>query len=120
VCGDTWFADVAFPATGSYSPLVRLAVARYQSHGLPGLELSTVVRTDFVPLLPDRTCRVEVRAEGAAVRLEARTPTEVVANRVDAVLERKLADGDPQAGQAASLGDGATWVVTAAGEWSRR
>ena len=45
------FADVAFPYTGSYSPLVQLAVARFQRHSLTGLWISPVVRPDFLPLL---------------------------------------------------------------------
>ena len=49
------FADIVFPPTSSYAAMVQLAVARYQPNSMDGLALSPVVRTDFVPLLPDRT-----------------------------------------------------------------
>ncbi|MER7585777.1 hypothetical protein [Kitasatospora sp. NPDC097691] len=66
--GDSWYADLALPATTSYSPLIRPVVARLQTHSLPDLELSPVVRTDFVPLLPDRTLTVE-RMSGDWIRV---------------------------------------------------
>ena len=111
--GDSWFADVVFPGHFSYSALVQLAVARYQPDSLPGLELSPVVRTDFVPLLPDRTCRVEVGPSGPVVTLDGLAPAGVVPNRVDVVLERRLPDGDPQIAEAATLGERSSWFAVA-------
>jgi hypothetical protein len=49
-----WFCDIAVDAGQAYSPFVRLALARYQSHSLPGLELSRVVLADFIQVAPDR------------------------------------------------------------------
>jgi len=38
----------------SYFPFIQLALARYQPDSIPGVELSRVVRTDFIQLTPDR------------------------------------------------------------------
>jgi hypothetical protein len=55
-----WTCDIQIKidAGQSYNPFVRLALARYQPHSLPEVELSRVVLTDFVQLAPDRTVRV--------------------------------------------------------------
>jgi hypothetical protein len=62
--GGSWYADVVLPATASYSPMAQLAVGRFQRHSLEGLHLSAVSRTDFVPLLPDRTLTVDASQAG--------------------------------------------------------
>ncbi|MHA3703096.1 hypothetical protein ACXR2U_13035 [Jatrophihabitans sp. YIM 134969] len=71
-----WFADFALPtaAGGSYRPLMRPALARYQRRSEPGCELSAVVLADFVPLLPDRTLTVAVVGTRIAVTLTGITP----------------------------------------------
>jgi hypothetical protein len=55
-----WACDIQIKIDDgqSYSPFVRLALARYQPHSIPGTELSRVVIADFVQLAPDRTVRV--------------------------------------------------------------
>ena len=56
-----WYADVLLPgpAGRSYSPFVRLALARYQHFSTAAdLKLSRVVALDFAQLIPDRTLRV--------------------------------------------------------------
>jgi hypothetical protein len=53
-----WFADIVVNAGTSYAPFVRLALARYQAHSLPDLELSGVVLAEFTKLSPDRTASV--------------------------------------------------------------
>ncbi|MEZ0447204.1 hypothetical protein [Cellulomonas sp. ICMP 17802] len=110
--GGSAFADVVLGPFDSYSPLVQLAVARYQPESLPGLTISPVVRTDFVPLLPDRTVTVEVGAE-LGVTLTGVTPAGPRLNRCDAILE---ATGDAGDGPLV-LGDGGPWhtVATASG-----
>ncbi|MGW2559141.1 hypothetical protein ACWCXB_07810 [Streptomyces sp. NPDC001514] len=84
-----WCADIELPvpAAASYCPFVQLAVARYQEASLPGLELSTVVRTEMVQLLPDRTLHVRRSASGIGVLLEGLAP-EGMATCVVAALEQ--------------------------------
>ncbi|WP_405751852.1 hypothetical protein OG232_14835 [Streptomyces sp. NBC_01411] len=87
--GGHWFSDVVLPgvAAASYSPFVQLALARYQEESLAGLELSTVVRTSLVQLLPDRTLRLERGPDGVLVTLSGLAPQGPAANRVIATLE---------------------------------
>jgi hypothetical protein len=86
--GDRWYADLVFEAPASYSPLLQLALARYQPNSLDGLELSEVVRADFAPLLPDRTLVVGTVVPGEVqVRLSGTGPGGPTHNRVDVVLE---------------------------------
>lgn len=88
--GDSRYADVVLPAGDSYCPLAQLAVARYQPDSLDGLELSTVVRTDWVPLLPDRTLTVEHVGSGALVTLDGRVaPRGPTLNRVEVIVEQQ-------------------------------
>ncbi len=111
--GGSAYADVAFPDTGSYVPLVQLAVARFQRHSLNELEISPVVRTDFVPLLPDRTLTL-TRSEGSIVaRLEGMSPSSPRLNRVDSVVEQRV--DSPAGGLSGSftVGEGAAWTVVA-------
>jgi hypothetical protein len=73
--GDRWFADVGLTLpVPSYNPFVQLAVARYQPESLRGLELSTVVVTDLVPVLPDRTLVVTKEGDVARVELSGTMP----------------------------------------------
>jgi hypothetical protein len=51
-----WFADITLNTDGSsYTPFVRLALARYQPHALADAKLSRVVLADFAQLTPDRS-----------------------------------------------------------------
>jgi hypothetical protein len=119
--GDSWYADVVLPDTGSYAPLARLAVARYQPSSVGALHLSPVVRTDYVPLLPDRTLTVDVSRFAATrevdVLLEGRGPDGPPGTRIDVSAEQCT---DP-AGGAGLLAfppdDGATpaWVSVVGG-----
>ena len=88
---DRWYADVALPevAATSYCPFVQLAVARYQPNSLARLELSAIVRTEPVPLLPDRTLTVtQLAAETVEVLLEGLGPVGPQPNHVDLIVER--------------------------------
>ncbi|MGW0314032.1 hypothetical protein [Streptomyces flavidovirens] len=89
--GECWLGDVAFTGADNTSfncGLVRLAVARYQPNSLDGLSLSPVVRTDLIPLLPDRTLRVTRLANAYEVKLTGSVPPAPAVNRVDMILER--------------------------------
>lgn len=51
---DMWAVDVAIPAPAAvYSPVVRLAPARYQEHSLGGCHMSKLAYADFALLLPE-------------------------------------------------------------------
>ncbi len=60
-----WFCDihVSLPQD-AYFPFVRLALARYQPHAIPGVELSRVVLADFAQITPTRAASV-VKAGGS-------------------------------------------------------
>ena len=85
--GGRWYADVEFIPDSSYSPLVRLAVARYQAHSIDGAALSPIVQAPFAPLLPQRVLVVERAGSTLYVRLEGVAPTGPWPNRISAVLE---------------------------------
>jgi hypothetical protein len=90
--GDRWAADVELPglASASYRPFVRLAVARYQRESLPDLELSPVILTDLVQLLPERTVTVDTGGDGLVVQLDGLGPQRPNENRVDVIVERRM------------------------------
>ena len=68
-----WFVDVAIEPAAAVWPFVRLAVARYQPFSLPGMQLSGIVRADFVPLPPERTLTVS-RPDDRSVRVTVTGP----------------------------------------------
>ncbi|MEV7099721.1 hypothetical protein AB0M80_43585 [Amycolatopsis sp. NPDC051045] len=99
-----WYADVELPgvAAASYSPFVRLAVARFQAESLvgPGLDLrmSTAVTAELSPVLPDRHLVVARGAGGVDVKLSGLGRLgDSQANRVFASIERQagpVGEGD--------------------------
>src|SRR5262249_38344409 len=82
-----WVSDVSL--TSAYErALVQLSVARYQPNSRNGLWLSDVVRSDTVPILPERTLTV-TRQDGAfEVKLVGVVSPAKSVNRVDMILER--------------------------------
>lgn len=68
-----WYVDVAIEPAAAVWPFVRLAVARYQPHSLPGRELSPVVLCDFAQLVPERTMTVS-RPDAGNVRVTVSGP----------------------------------------------
>lgn len=93
-----WYADVEVSDNGSYFPFVQFAVARYQRHSLPGIELSAVVQTAPVQVFPYRKATVvtgkkrewSVKVEGVTFTPSAERP---VPNSFRATLvERPKAD----------------------------
>ena len=63
-----WYCDITFSSSETYSPMVRLSLARYQPQAIAGCELSATVLADVVQLAPDRTVTV-VRDAADARRL---------------------------------------------------
>jgi hypothetical protein len=55
-----WRADVEIETGDAYWPFIRLALARFQPKSVPGVELSRVVRSDFVQLPPTRVTAITV------------------------------------------------------------
>lgn len=88
-----WYADVLLPgpAWRSYSPFVRLALARYQHFSTTAeLKLSRVVTADFAQLTPDRTLRVDWVADTndlIDVSLAGVAPDGPNPNRVEVTIE---------------------------------
>jgi hypothetical protein len=57
---ELWFCDIEIGNLFTYSPFLRLALARYQSHSITGVELSPVALADFVQLAPDRSAVLSI------------------------------------------------------------
>jgi hypothetical protein len=70
--GTRCFVDVAISPVGarSYCPFVQLAVARYQPASLPNIELSQLVKTEMVQMLPERRLTVRRAEDDLFVKLE--------------------------------------------------
>lgn len=62
-----WYCDLQLEAGDSYTPMVQLALARYQPHSVAGVELSSVVKADFVQLLPRRESTFIATPDAAAI-----------------------------------------------------
>ena len=90
------YADIELPGAevSSYAPFAHLALARFQRQSLDGLSLSTVVRTDMVPVLPNRSLEVRSDAAGVHVTLSGSDRAGNRPNRVTATLERSDAPDD--------------------------
>ncbi|MGH9139075.1 MAG: hypothetical protein ACRD0G_18855 [Acidimicrobiales bacterium] len=68
-----WYCDVDIDAGTSYWPFVRLGLARYQRHSIPGVHLSRVVTPEWTQLVADRTATV-TRLGGGRARVTLRGP----------------------------------------------
>jgi hypothetical protein len=51
---DLWYADIEVAIGKAYTPMVRLALARYQPASVPGAKLSRIVLADVISLEPGR------------------------------------------------------------------
>ncbi|QJU59297.1 hypothetical protein HL653_17395 [Sphingomonas sp. AP4-R1] len=61
------YCDIALDLGASYMPFVRLSLARYQPSAIPGFELSTANRTDFIQVAPDRAISLHAWDQGYAL-----------------------------------------------------
>jgi hypothetical protein len=96
--GDRWYAEIEFavpPAARSYNPFVQLAVARYQRNSLDEMQISPVVITDRVPLLPDRHVIVTRVGSQLKISVEGTSPNPL--NWLEAILETCDRDMAPEA-----------------------
>jgi hypothetical protein len=55
-----WYCDIQVANFAAYTPFVRLALARFQPHSIPGAELSHVALADFAQLAPDRSAALTI------------------------------------------------------------
>ncbi|WP_033287628.1 hypothetical protein [Amycolatopsis jejuensis] len=102
-----WYADVGLDlASDSYSPFVQLAVVRFQRASVAGLEASSVVRTEPIPLMPDRTLTCSADASGIKVEVTGTGPAGSRPNLVRATIERVSPGADPDVVEATALHDG--------------
>jgi hypothetical protein len=117
--------DIEIDPQCAYFPFLRLGLARYQPHALAGLELSSIVATEFIQLLPHRTacvtvdeCSDEVRTVRLAVqgasplsgRPGGRVPYTKLYARVDEERHASMGDLDSVDGYRKALDRKASWV----------
>jgi hypothetical protein len=85
-----WYCDLQLDAGAAYYPFVRLALARYQPHSIPGQHLSAVVFPEFAQLVTERTSAVTlVGSDAVAVSLSGPAA-------FTAAAEWLVAFGDPR------------------------
>ncbi|MBO0709637.1 MAG: hypothetical protein J2P44_14840, partial [Candidatus Dormibacteraeota bacterium] len=53
-----WYCDIAVNMGSAYTPMIRLALARFQPNSVAGVELSRIVLADIMSLEPGRTATV--------------------------------------------------------------
>ena len=80
-----WFADVGFAAIAdaTYSPQIRLSLARLQQHSLTGPEISVLAKPDLVSLLPTRRLTVDRSTFVPVVTLSGTGPANPVQIRLE-------------------------------------
>ncbi len=61
---NSWYCDIAVDTGAAYTPMIRLALARWQPDSLAGLEISNAVTTQIISLEPGRTLTI-VRGHGS-------------------------------------------------------
>lgn len=108
---DRWYADIAFnPRTvgSSYNPFVKLAMGRFQPSSLRGLELSAVIETDAVQLLPDRRITAVRNGSQVVVTIAGTGPNP--ANNITATLERASGAGAELVVTDTAPGDVPAWI----------
>jgi len=89
-----WYCDITFDNPSTYTPFVRMALARFQPHSLPGAELSHVVLADFVQLSPDRSAVLSIDPSNprtARVFVGGLTPEGPQPSMFQVSVERRMA-----------------------------
>jgi hypothetical protein len=71
---DLWYADIVFNAPTTWSPFVRLALARFQPDSLTDCELSKVVMADFYQLANERIATVRPWSAPGSLRVQVTGP----------------------------------------------
>lgn len=86
--GEHWFADIGIDAGTTYSPMVQLALVRYQPHSAVGLERSTIVLSDIVNMLPDRTLSLSRNDGSVDLVMSGEQPSASTGNVVEVFVEQ--------------------------------
>jgi hypothetical protein len=89
-----WFCDIELENSLSYTPFIRLALARYQPHSVQGVELSRVVLADYAQLSPDRSAVVSIDPSDirhAQVFIGGLAPQGPAQSAIEVTVERRLA-----------------------------
>lgn len=89
-----WYCDIVFENEFAYSAFVRMSLARYQPHSLPGVELSHAVLADFVQLAPDRSAVLSIdpaNPKTARIFIGGLTPEGPRPLRYAVTVERRMA-----------------------------
>ncbi|HSY34590.1 MAG TPA: hypothetical protein VK814_02455 [Acidobacteriaceae bacterium] len=55
-----WYCDIEIGGLLTYSPFLRLALSRYQTHSIAGVELSPIALADFAQLTPERSAMLSI------------------------------------------------------------
>lgn len=96
--GNRWFCDLEVDTGDACLPFARFALVRYQPDSISGAEISAVVRTDLLRILPDRELRVKLDdPPTVSVTGPSYDPTASTPPRVTAVVQRRregVADDD--------------------------
>jgi hypothetical protein len=90
-----WYADVTIDCPDANAPFVRLALARWQPHAIPGAALSTSVVADFAQIAPDRSVVVTSDPQdprALTVTVAGVAPLGPVVSAVDIRIERRRTD----------------------------
>jgi hypothetical protein len=99
------FCDIDMELPGSYSPFVKLALARLQPKSIEGLALSEIVIADPAPLLPRRRIIATPQSDGSlvveisgATHRSVRPLEDATGTVFGAVLQRQFAPGSGDLG----------------------
>jgi hypothetical protein len=93
-----WFADIELNAGDSYTPFIRLALARYQPVSVDRAHLSPVILADFAQTVPNRTLTVVKQPQVSRVTVSGLSysahaggegmPDEIGHSEIEVSLER--------------------------------
>ena len=89
-----WYCDLTVDTGDTYTPFVRLALARYQPYSIAGMELSHVVLCDCVQLAPDRAAIMTAdpyHPRSLTVTVSGPTPTQPRRTYVDVSVQQRIA-----------------------------
>jgi hypothetical protein len=97
-----WYCDIEVTDSKgnelkSYTPFIRLALARYQPNSIPDTHLSRVVLADFAQLAPDRSVTVlGTNASSRTVTVVGRAPVATVSSSVPSDIQVTVEQRNPR------------------------
>ncbi|MGA7409600.1 MAG: hypothetical protein WBW33_03885 [Bryobacteraceae bacterium] len=87
-----WYCDIQISNLFTYSPFLRLALARYQSHSIQDVELSPIALADFVQLAPDRSAVLSINpadSRRAKLFVGGLAPVGPIASSLEISIEKR-------------------------------